>query len=216
MHYSLTLEGEELWLLADKAVYWPARQCLLIADAHFGKASAYRSLGQPVPQGTTTDNLQRLDRLLSAYPCTHMIFLGDFLHGPGSHANSTLRALEAWRTRNRALHITLIRGNHDKRAGDPPLGLGIDVVSEPLLIGPFALQHEPHAHPDCHVLAGHVHPVYRLRGKARQSLRLPCFQIGGQISLLPAFGAFTGGHEVAQDTGRQILVIGDHKVWPVG
>lgn len=88
MHYSLTLEGEELWLLADKALYWPARQCLLIADAHFGKASAYRSLGQPVPQGTTTDNLRRLDRLLAAYPCTHMIFLGDFLHGPGSHARA--------------------------------------------------------------------------------------------------------------------------------
>ncbi|MGU9856296.1 ligase-associated DNA damage response endonuclease PdeM [Pseudomonas sp. LF245] len=216
MHYSLTLEGEELWLLADKAVYWPARQCLLIADAHFGKASAYRSLGQPVPQGTTTDNLRRLDRLLSVHPCTHMIFLGDFLHGPGSHASGTLRALAAWRTRNRALHITLVRGNHDKRAGDPPLGLGIDVVSEPLLMGPFALQHEPHAHADYHVLAGHVHPVYRLRGKARQSLRLPCFQIGRRISLLPAFGAFTGGHEVAQDDARQILVIGDHRVWPIG
>lgn len=216
MHYSLTLEGEELWLLADKALYWPARQCLLIADAHFGKASAYRSLGQPVPQGTTTDNLRRLDRLLAAYPCTHMIFLGDFLHGPGSHASGTLRALEAWRTANRALHITLIRGNHDKRAGDPPLGLGIDVVSEPLLMGPFALQHEPHTHPDYHVLAGHVHPVYRLRGKARQSLRLPCFQIGRCVSLMPAFGAFTGGHEVAQDNGRQIFVIGDHRVWPVG
>lgn len=215
MHYSLTLEGEELWLLADKAVYWPARQCLLIADAHFGKASAYRSLGQPVPQGTTTDNLLRLDRLLSAYPCTHMIFLGDFLHGPGSHASGTLRALEAWRTRNRALHITLIRGNHDKRAGDPPLGLRIDVVTEPLLIGPFALQHEPHAHADYHVLAGHVHPVYRLRGKARQSLRLPCFQIGRRISLLPAFGAFTGGHDVAQGSGCQLFVIGDHQVWPV-
>jgi len=52
---TVELEGEELWLLADKAVYWPARQCLMIADAHFGKASAYRSLGQPVPQGTTTE-----------------------------------------------------------------------------------------------------------------------------------------------------------------
>lgn len=89
MHCSVTLEGEELWLLADKAVYWPARQCLLIADAHFGKASAYRSLGQPVPQGTTTENLRRLDRLLATYPCQQLIFLGDFLHGPGSHASGT-------------------------------------------------------------------------------------------------------------------------------
>lgn len=215
MHYSLTLEGETLWLLAEKAIYWPARQCLLIADAHFGKASAYRSLGQPVPQGTTSENLQRLDRLLSALPCAQMIFLGDFLHGPGSHASGTLSALRAWRERNHAVNLTLIRGNHDKRAGDPPADLGIEVVAEPLLMGPFALQHEPDAHPSHHVLAGHVHPVYRLRGKGRQSLRLPCFQIGSRISLLPAFGAFTGGYSVEKSDDRRVFVIGDQDVWPV-
>lgn len=216
MHCSLLLEGEELWLLADRAVYWPARRCLLIADVHFGKASAYRSLGQPVPQGTTTANLERLDRLLSAHACEHVIFLGDFLHGPGSHASGTLSALRAWRERRAGLHMTLIRGNHDKRAGDPPRDLNIEVVAEPLLMGPFALQHEPDAHTSHHVLAGHVHPVYRLRGKGRQSLRLPCFQIGTRLSLLPAFGAFTGGYAVEQDNDRRIFVIGDHEVWPVG
>lgn len=216
MHYSLVLEGEELWLLADKAMYWPAYRCLLIADAHFGKASAYRSLGQPVPQGTTTANLARLDRLLSAYACEQLIFLGDFLHGPGSQASGTLTALRAWRERYPDLPMTLIRGNHDKRAGDPPADLRIDVVPEPLLMGPFALQHEPDAHPSHHVLAGHIHPVYHLRGKGRQSLRLPCFQIGTQTSLLPAFGAFTGGYAVERDNDRRIFVIGDHHVWPVG
>ena len=212
---TVMLEGEELWLLADKAVYWPARQCLMVADAHFGKASAYRSLGQPVPQGTTTENLQRLDRLLSALACTQVIFLGDFLHGPGSHASGTLGALRSWRALNPDLPMTLIRGNHDKRAGDPPEDLRIDVVAEPLLMGPFALQHEPDAHPSHHVLAGHVHPVYRLRGKGRQSLRLPCFMIGARVSLLPAFGAFTGGHAMQQDNDRRIYVIGDHEVFPV-
>lgn len=213
MHYPLWLEGEELWLLADKAVYWPARQCLLVADAHFGKASAYRSLGQPVPQGTTTDNLARLDRLLQAFACVQLIFLGDFLHGPGSHASGTLSALRAWRARNPALHITLIRGNHDQRAGDPPPDLNIEVVAQPLLLGPFALQHEPQAHASHHVLAGHVHPVYRLRGRGRQSLRLACFHVGQRVSLLPAFGAFTGGYAVEQAADQRIFVIGDQTVW---
>ena len=41
-------------------------------------------------------------------------------------------------------------------------------------------------------LAGHVHPSIKLRGKARQSLRLPCFYFSDQNGLLPAFGKFTG------------------------
>lgn len=216
VHHPLHLAGEEIWLLADKALYWPARQCLLIADIHFGKASAYRSLGQPVPQGTTSANLQRLDQLLETYVCAQVIFLGDFLHGPGSHSPSTLGALRAWRSRHEGLKLTLIRGNHDKRAGDPPGDLSIEVVTEPLLLGPFALQHEPEPHASHHVLAGHVHPVYRLRGKGRQSLRLPCFQIGSLLSLLPAFGAFTGGYVVEHNGDSRIFVIGDHEVWPVG
>jgi len=215
MTCSVMLEGEELWLLADKAVYWPARRCLLIADAHLGKASAYRSLGQPVPQGTTTENLATLDRLLAAVTCEQVIFLGDFLHGPGSHASGTLGALRAWRAHHRSLTLVLVRGNHDKRAGDPPADLGIEVVEEPLLMGPFALQHEPQVHPSHHVLAGHVHPVYRLRGKGRQSLRLPCFQIGQRVSVLPAFGAFTGGYPVQVGKDQQVFVIGGNEVWPV-
>lgn len=213
--YPVRLADEGLWLLPEKAMYWPAQQALLIADVHFGKAAAYRSLGQPVPRGTTGQNIAVLDRLLAALPCRQLIFLGDFLHGPGSHAKETLKALAQWRERHQALPMTLIRGNHDKRAGDPPSSLDIRVVPEPLLLGPFALQHEPVPHPSRHVLAGHVHPVYRLNGKGRQSLRLPCFRLGTEISLLPAFGAFTGGYQVARNDGCRIFVIGDNEIWPV-
>lgn len=207
------LAGAELWLLADKAAYYPAERALLIADAHFGKAAAYRRLGQPVPHGTTDDNLRRLDLLLAAYDVQHLIFLGDFLHAPQSHAPATLSALAGWRERHALLDITLIRGNHDKRAGDPPGYLRIDVVPEPLLLGPFALQHEPQPHADRHVLAGHVHPVYRLVGKGRQRLRLPCFYLQADVSLLPAFGAFTGGFSIQRRENSRIYVIGDGAVW---
>jgi DNA ligase-associated metallophosphoesterase len=213
--YPVRLAGEELWLLPEKALYWPAQQALLIADVHFGKAAAYRRLGQPVPQGTTTANIEVLDRLLARLPCRQLIFLGDFLHGPGSHAAGTLNALAEWRARHADLPMTLIRGNHDKRAGDPPAALNIRVVPEPLLLGPFALQHEPDTHPERHVLAGHVHPVYRLNGKGRQRLRLACFRLGERLSLLPAFGAFTGGYQVEKDAQCRIFVIGDNEIWPV-
>ena len=214
--YPVRLAGEDLWLLPEKALYWPAQQALLIADVHFGKAAAYRRLGQPVPQGTTASNIAVIEQLLAKLPCRQLIFLGDFLHGPGSHAPGTLSVLAEWRSRYADLPITLIRGNHDKRAGDPPQSLNIRVVPEPMLLGPFALQHEPDPHAERHVLAGHVHPVYRLNGKGRQRLRLACFRLGERISLLPAFGAFTGGYPVEKEDSCRIFVIGDNEIWPVG
>jgi DNA ligase-associated metallophosphoesterase len=213
--YPIRLAGEELWLLPEKAVYWPAQLALLVADVHFGKAAAYRSLGQPVPQGTTRQNIAVLDTLLAALPCRQLIFLGDFLHGPGSHACATLAALSEWRARHADLPVTLIRGNHDKRAGDPPAALNICVVPEPMLLGPFALQHEPNPYPGRHVLAGHVHPVYRLNGRGRQSLRLACFRMSETVSLLPAFGAFTGGYQVEREGNCRIFVVADSEILPV-
>ncbi|SQG00035.1 ICC-like phosphoesterase [Paucimonas lemoignei] len=215
-YIEVTLAGAELWLLADKAVYYPEYRALLIADVHFGKAAAYRKLGQPVPHGTTQNNLQRLDELLQRYRCEHLIFLGDFLHAPESRAPATLEALAQWRAKYPTLAITLIRGNHDKRAGDPPASLGIETVPEPLLLGPFALQHEPDPHASHHVLAGHVHPVFRLQGRGRQSLRLACFYLTERMSLLPAFGAFTGGFNIEVAQGSTLFVVGDGAIWQAG
>lgn len=212
-HIAVQLAGSELWLLADKAIWWPAEQALLIADIHFGKAATYRALGQPVPHGTTASNLQRLDDLLAGFPCRQLIFLGDFLHAPQAQTPAVLSALSEWRARHPELAITLIRGNHDQRAGDPPAELHIGVVSEPLLIGPYALQHEPQPHPTHHVLAGHLHPAYRLRGRCKQSVRLPCFVLGTQLSLLPSFGSFTGGMSVAIGDGQRVYVVGDGGIW---
>ncbi|MDF2641467.1 MAG: hypothetical protein K0R45_739, partial [Pseudomonas sp.] len=103
----------------------------------------------------------------------------------------------------------------DKRAGDPPANLQIEVVEEPMILGPFALQHEPDAHPSLHVLAGHVHPVYRLRGRGRQSLRLACFYLAEKVSLMPAFGEFTGGYAIQPNPESRVYVTGDGAVWAV-
>ena len=214
-HLAVQLAATELWLLPDKAICWPQQEMLLIADIHFGKAATYRQLGQPVPQGTTERDVQRLDQLLEGYPCRQLVFLGDFLHAAKGRTPAVLDTLQAWRERHPALEITLIRGNHDHRAGDPPASLGIQVRAEPWEIGPFALQHEPEPHPTHHVLAGHLHPAYRLTGKGRQQLRLPCFCLGERVSLLPAFGSFTGAMTLDKRPGQRIFVVGGDQVWAV-
>jgi len=92
--------GERLHLLAGRALWWPARRTLFVADLHLGKAAAYRALGQPVPGGTTQQNLARLDALIAAQAPQAIVFLGDFLHAPEARTPALLQAALAWRSRH--------------------------------------------------------------------------------------------------------------------
>ena len=210
--------GAELHLLPERAAWWPAGNTLFIADLHLGKAATYRALGQPVPAGTTQENLARLSDLITHYTPQHVIFLGDFLHAAAARTPDVLGALQQWRTQHTAVEMTLVRGNHDSRAGDPPASLGIVVVDEPYLHGPFALCHHPQQHATHFVLAGHVHPVCRLIGPGRDSLRLPCFLRQTRQAILPAFGEFTGGWLVSAVSEQRIYPVGGGVVWclPMG
>ena len=197
--------GEDLLLLPEKAVYWPAERMLIVADIHFGKAASFRALGVPVPRGTTSENLAGLDALVAAHGARQVAFLGDFLHARAAHASSTQLAMLAWRQRNPELKLMLVRGNHDLHAGDPAAALGIELVDEPHGIGPFAFCHHPDIDTPGYALAGHVHPVYLLATRF-DALRLPCFVVGEQGMILPSFGAFTGGHAVKPAPGERIYV----------
>ncbi len=214
-HCAVQWSDETLHLLPEHALWWPAAQTLFIADLHLGKAASYRKLGQPVPAGSTQDNLQRLTQLFECRAPRHVVFLGDFLHAATGRTPAVLQALQAWREQHAAVQMTLVRGNHDSHAGDPPAELGIVVVNEPWLIGPFAACHHPQVHATHFVLAGHTHPVLNLRGAARDQLRLPCFVKDEQQVILPAFGAFTGGYVVEPIAGRCLFAVGGGKVWAI-
>jgi DNA ligase-associated metallophosphoesterase len=207
---TVPVAGELLTLLPEKAAYLAERQLLLIADAHIGKAVSFRRLGVPVPQGSTADNLANLSALVARLDVRRIVFLGDLLHSAHAQSAATQAAVAQWREVHRDLDLTLVRGNHDDRAGDPPVVLGIKVVDEPLRLGPWALCHHPDARPDGYVLAGHLHPCVTLQGRARERLRLPCFWFGDQVGVLPAFGAFTGMHPiVSQPPDRVYALTGD-------
>lgn len=216
----IRLAGQDALLHPSGALYLSAFQTLLVADAHFGKAVSFRKLGVPVPRGTTTGNLDKLDAAIADTQARRVVFLGDFLHSARSHAAGTLKALHEWRERNAQLELTLVRGNHDDRAGDPPASLGLTVVDEPLPLGPFALCHHPRPRADHYVLAGHWHPCISVAGRAFERLRLPCFWLGddsgqlpGQaVGILPAFGNFTGMHRIEPRAGDRIFPVADDVV----
>lgn len=201
----IDLAGENVLLLPEKAMYWPREKLLIIADIHFGKAASFRALGVPVPGGTTAANLRALDGLLARHAVREILFLGDFLHAKAAHAEATMAAIHGWRLAWPALQLTVVRGNHDAHAGDPPARLAIDMVNEPLLQAPFAFCHHPDLLVSGYLMAGHVHPVYRLRA-GWDSLLLPCFLVGDGRVVLPAFGAFTGGHPVLPEPGERLFV----------
>jgi DNA ligase-associated metallophosphoesterase len=203
-----------LQLLPQRAAYWAAQRMLIVADIHFGKAAAFRAQGVPVPRGTTTQNLNALDELIAAHEAQHVIFLGDFLHARASHADATQTALRKWRAANPSLTLTLVRGNHDTHAGDPPADLTINVVDEPYELGGFSFCHHPHVHARGYVLAGHLHPVYRLT-VAGDSVRLPCFVMGQSAGTLPSFGAFTGGFAITAQQNERVFVATDDTVFEV-
>jgi DNA ligase-associated metallophosphoesterase len=208
-------DGRRLWLLPQRAAWLPEAGLLLVADVHFGKAASFRRLGVPVPRGTTEANLTRMDSLLSGLPgVRRIVFLGDFLHAVSGRAPATLQALQAWRKRHAGLALTLVRGNHDSHAGDPPAALGIGVVAEPWLHAGLALCHDPATpRPDGLVaVAGHLHPVTRL-GRGFEALRLPCFHARADgVLVLPAFGEFTGGAMVQAAAGEALYPVTDEQV----
>lgn len=225
----IRLRGETLELLPERVLWWPAQGALFIADAHFGKAASFRAHGVPVPRGTTTESLERLSSAICRKNAQVTVFLGDFLHSAKGRADATLERLHAWRSRHAALDMLLVRGNHDDRAGDPPASLGMRVVDEPHRMGPFALCHVPEGlHPDCdgegdgelrltaqepapYVLCGHLHPAWRVSGR-RESLRLPCFWFTRRHAVLPAFGAFTGGHVIERRATDRVFVVAEDRV----
>ncbi|MES2785063.1 MAG: ligase-associated DNA damage response endonuclease PdeM [Pseudomonadota bacterium] len=214
----VNVAGTDLILHPSGAACIPSEHTLLVADAHFGKAVSFRKLGVPVPSGTTAGNLDVLSRAIADTKATRVVFLGDFLHSVRSHARGTMAVLSDWRAANAGLDLTLVRGNHDDRAGDPPKSLSIRVVDEPLRLGPYALCHHPRPVEGTYVLCGHWHPCISVSGRAFERLRLPCFWFGDDsgaleqnaVGVLPAFGSFTGMHRIEPRAGDRIFpVAGD-------
>jgi uncharacterized protein len=194
------IAGESVWLLADRALFWPRHGMLLIADLHLGKGDAFRSAGIAIPKGGTQFDLARLSRLLQSIQATRLVVLGDVLHGRAQETHWR-SVWDAWHARHADLRIDAVVGNHDRALAH--IGLPVHTWQEGLDVAPFALRHIPQSRRPLHVICGHVHPVARIPGMTG---RWPAIVLDPDRTILPAFSAFTGGGEIQADKLRRLAV----------
>src|SRR4051812_32421559 len=170
-------------------MFWPACRTLFIADPHFGKSAAFRHFGIAAPDETESD-LVRLDAILCDTSAEKLVVLGDFFHARAGRSKSMLETFFAWRQKRSALEIIVVRGNHDRSAGDPPRDWDIQCVTDGWKSGPFICCHKPREAAAGHVFCGHIHPAFSLRERSGTGLRAPCFVVGTKRTIFPAFGSF--------------------------
>lgn len=215
--------GQRFTLDGRGGLLWHDRRTLIIADPHFGKDAHFRQRAIPVPLGSLHADLLRLSAMIEAHGAARLVILGDFFHAAaGARSPETFDALRAWRDSYPGLEIQLVRGNHDRHAGDPPQELAIACCEETHLDEPLSYRHFPpedwetdgdESFPtERACLAGHVHPAISLRDGAF-GLRARCFLFRRGLGLLPAFGGFLGHGTIRPQRGDRVYVLNGEEVF---
>ena len=190
------LAGERLLLDPAGALFWPAQRLLAVADLHLEKGSAAAMRGALLPPWDTRATLDRLAVLLRRFQPQTVVALGDSFHD--AEGSARLPAGDAARLRLMAAthRFVWVLGNHDPA---PPEGIGGEAAGE-LVLGRLRFRHEArHGErlgPASGELCGHHHPKARVAARGGSICR-PCFVHDGRRLMLPAFGAYTGGLDVA-------------------
>lgn len=211
----INLMDETLWLLPEKAVYWPDRKLCIIADLHIGKLSTFRKAGIGIPQEGEYENWQNLTHILLNYEVEICVFLGDLIH---SDYNAECKILEEIIEQFPKVNFILTEGNHDVHSKRHLEKIAALKIMDEYREKPFVMTHIPQEIPlktdnvGWHNIAGHIHPAVRLVGKGRDSMRLPCYYCTEEQTLLPAFGSFTGSKTVKPNKSDSVYVCTGKKV----
>lgn len=207
---SIPVLGERLHLLPERAIWWPRRRTLIVADLHLGKEEALLELGVPMPRGVLEETIARLDSLVRSLSPDRLVVLGDLIHARAGLTAEVVEAFAKWR-RCFDGWLDLVPGNHDSLAPVLPRSWGVRRLATAVLDAPFVHVHDARPHAGGYALGGHLHPVVRLRGRLDR-LQFPCFVIGTRRAVLPAFTLFSAGVRVTPESGDRIYAIVDGEV----
>lgn len=204
------LGGEQVLLLHQKAIWWPAQKTLIVADLHWGKTAHFRKHGIAVPLHTQNSDEEKLSLLIEAHGADKLIIAGDMFH---SRANNEVQNFAQWRAKHPGLDIDLVIGNHDILAKEQYLLNSITLHPVCLDAGPFMVSHDKMQDAQKFHIHGHIHPCVSIESRGRnKNPRLPCFCSNKECMVLPSFGRFTGTHKVSLSEYDNVYVIADEEV----
>lgn len=190
MERSLYWRELELQMLAEKVLYIPSYQILVLSDWHLGKLGHFRQEGIFVPRMRLQRELDRLGILLQERSVHKVVFLGDLFHSVWNREwDEFIEYIQEFPT----VEFILTKGNHDiltdALLSESPL-LVVDYLT---IEKDLVLSHEPiPVSLGALNIVGHVHPGTEIYAKGRQRFKLPCFHLQDNILTLPAFGRWTG------------------------
>lgn len=211
------LAGEQLLLDPAGALLWPAQGVMAVADLHLEKGSAMAARGSLVPPWDTRDTLERLARLMRRWRPRVVVALGDSFQDRDAAARLGRADRERLRALTAEARFVWVLGNHDPLA---PAGLPGE-AAEAWQHGPLTFRHQavPGAAGE---VCGHHHPKASVPTRAGRVTR-PCFVADGRRVVLPAFGAFTGGLDVAHPAlaglfprGGRVFLLGRERLFSFG
>ena len=194
--------GETFEATPSGALYWPARDALLVADLHLEKASWFARLGQFLPPYDSHATLTALGVEVERSGAKRLYCLGDSFHDRFGCDRLPANARELLSSLTAKLDWTWIVGNHDPGFADHCGGR----IEDEIELSGIILRHEAvpgDPHPE---ISGHFHPKLRLHLKGRQVSRR-CFVKSATKIIMPAFGSLTGGldahhPEIMRSVGR--------------
>lgn len=186
----------------------------MVADVHLGCAWAHRHGGNLAPLSPIADERERLRLLIDAYAPKTIVLLGDIVHRavPVPALKEELCALIG-ELAARA-ELILVAGNHDRRLQALLVECGISTpLVEEVRLGNFLLIHGDGGNAETalsrreearatggRILIGHEHPAISIGDGVATSARCPCFLVGEEVIILPAFSGWAAG-----SCGRRFL-----------
>ncbi|RYZ48684.1 MAG: ligase-associated DNA damage response endonuclease PdeM [Sphingobacteriales bacterium] len=207
----ISLMGEQVRLLPEKAMYWEAKKSLIVSDLHWGKSAHFRKHGIAIPNQTQTGDEIRLASLIRRHRPERLIIAGDLFH---SKSNQQVEVFSHFRQAHQSLHIDLVVGNHDILPRETYDAFRLEFHSECLTEGPFCFAHDMIPGKEQFVIHGHVHPALKIKspGYNQPALKLCCFAEDRDRMILPAFGEFTGTHVLEAAHFRHLYLVAEQNV----